>query len=177
MSWVLYEFSRPKINTILRAAWVCDKILICDYSNETSSALFIGDWLLEEWKLKFMLASESWFPVDEKGVVTIGLNKPKGFWKSSSSSSSSSLLLLIIYPSMNSPTISYPQLFVAPLFLFLCIQMGGYYVLFKNEQEYIIRFKNSRRSREFLKLIIQDCEFFERLQNLWYRSTHSCTNI
>ena len=75
MSWVLYEFSRPKINTILRAAWVCDKILICDYSNETSSALFIGDWLLEEWKLKFMLASESWFPVDEKkGVVTIGLN-------------------------------------------------------------------------------------------------------
>ena len=27
-----------------------------------------------------MLASESWFPVDEKkGVVTIGLNKPKGF--------------------------------------------------------------------------------------------------
>ena len=78
---------------------------------------------------------------------------------------------------MNSPTISYPQLFVAPLFLFLCIQMGGYYVLFKNEQEYIIRFKNSRRSREFLKLIIQDCEFFERLQNLQCRSTHSCTNI
>ena len=26
-------------------------------------------------------------------------------------------------------------------------------------------------------LIIQDCEFFERPQNLWYRSTHSCTNI
>ena len=131
MSWVLYEFSRPKINTMLRAAWICDKILICDYSNETSSALFIGkrdlvigDWLLEKWKLKFMLASVSWFPVDEKkGVVTIGLNKPKGFWKSSSSS----LLLLINYPSMNSPTISYPQLFMAPLFLFLCIQMGGYY--------------------------------------------------
>ena len=102
MSWVLYEFSRPKINAILRAAWVCDKILICDYSNETSSALFIGDWLLEKWKLKSMLASESWFPVDEKkDVVTIGLNKPKGFWKSSSSSSS----LLINYLSMNSPTI------------------------------------------------------------------------
>ena len=152
MSWVLYEFSRPKINTILRAAWVCDKILICGYSNETSSALFIGDWLLEEWKLKFMLASESWFPVDEKkGVVTIGLNKPKGFWKSSSSSSSSSssLLLLIIYPSMNSPTISYPQLFVAPLFLFLCIQMGGYYVLFKNEQEYIIGLKTQGEAENF----------------------------
>ena len=25
-----------------------DKILICDYSNETYSALFIGDWLLEK---------------------------------------------------------------------------------------------------------------------------------
>ena len=75
MSWVLYEFSHPKINAILRAARVCDKIVICDYSNETSSALFIGDWLLEKWKLKFMLARESWFPVDEKkGVVTIGLN-------------------------------------------------------------------------------------------------------
>ena len=161
MSWVLYEFSRPKIKAKLRAAWVCDKILIRDHSNETSSALFIGDWLLEKWKLKSMLASESWFPVDEKkGVVTIGLNKPKGFWKSSSSSSSS-LLLLINYPSMNSPTISYPQLFMAPLFLFLCIQMGGYYVLFKNEQE----------------CLIHDCEFFEWLQNLWYTSTHSCTNI
>ena len=66
---VLYEFSRPKINAIVRAAWVCDKILICDYSNETSSALFIGDWLLEKWKLKFMLASVSWFPVDEQKRV------------------------------------------------------------------------------------------------------------
>ena len=28
-----------------------------------------------------------------------------------------------------------------------------------------------------LNLIIQDCECFERLQNLCYRSTHSCTNI
>ena len=103
MSWVLYEFSRPKINAKLRAAWVCDKILIRDHSNETSSALFIGDWLLEKWKLKSLLASESWFPVDEKkGVVTIGLNKPKSFWKSSSSSSSS---LLINYLSMSSPTI------------------------------------------------------------------------
>ena len=30
---------------------------------------------------------------------------------------------------------------------------------------------------EFLNLIIQDCECFERLQNVCYRSTHSCTNI
>ena len=172
MSWVLYEFFRPKINAILPAAWVCDKILPCDYSNETSSALFIGDWLkVEVYVSKCKLVSRGW---KKKGVVTIALNKPKGFWKSSSSSSS---LLLINYPSMNSPTISYPQLFMALLFLFLCIQMGSFYVLFKNEQECIIRFKNSRRSREFLKLIIHDCELFERLQNLWYRSTHSCTNI
>ena len=42
----------------------------------------------------------------------------------------------------------------------------------------IISFKNSRQSRwEFLNLIIHDCEFLERLENLWYRSTHSCTNI
>ena len=27
---------------------------------------------------------------------------------------------------------------------------------------------------EFLYLIIHDCEFFDQLQNLWYRSTHSC---
>ena len=48
----------------------------------------------------------------------------------------------------------------------------------KNEQECIIRFKNSRVfRREFLNLIIHNCKFFERLQNVWYRSTHSCTNI
>ena len=29
----------------------------------------------------------------------------------------------------------------------------------------------------FFNLIIHSREFFERLQNLWYRSTHSCTNI
>ena len=29
----------------------------------------------------------------------------------------------------------------------------------------------------FFNLIIHPREFFERLQNLWYRSTHSCTNI
>ena len=34
----------------------------------------------------------------------------------------------------------------------------------KNEQECIISFENSGRSREFLYLIIHDCEFFERLQ-------------
>ena len=95
------QYCAPPESVILR-------ILICGYSNETSSALFIGDWLLEKWKLKFILASESWFPVDEKkSVETIGLNKLKGFWKSSSSSSSSSsslllLLLLINYLSMNS---------------------------------------------------------------------------
>ena len=48
----------------------------------------------------------------------------------------------------------------------------------KNEQECIIRFKNSRVfRREFLNLIIHNCKFFERLQNVWYRWTHSCTNI
>ena len=36
----------------------------------------------------------------------------------------------------------------------------------KNEQECIISFKNSRRRREFLNLIIHHCEFFERPQNL-----------
>ena len=30
---------------------------------------------------------------------------------------------------------------------------------------------------EFLNLIIHDCEFYEQLQNLRYRSTHSCTKI
>ena len=35
----------------------------------------------------------------------------------------------------------------------------------KNEQSCIFRFKNSRRSREFLNVIIPDCEVFERLQN------------
>ena len=45
--------------------------------------------------------------------------------------------------------------------------------LIKREGVYIIRFKNSRRSREFLQLMIHDCEFLERLQNLWYRSNHS----
>ena len=45
---------------------------------------------------------------------------------------------------------------------------GGFNVLFK---------KTNRMCLEFLKLIIHDLEFFERLQNLWYRSTHSCTNI
>ena len=39
-------------------------------------------------------------------------------------------------------------------------------VLFKNEQEFTIPFKNSWRSQEFLHLIIHNCEFFERLQNL-----------
>ena len=33
----------------------------------------------------------------------------------------------------------------------------------KNEQKCIIRFENSRRNREFLNLIIHDCQFFERL--------------
>ena len=36
----------------------------------------------------------------------------------------------------------------------------------KKEQDCTIRFKNSGRSREFLHLIIHDCGFFERLQNL-----------
>ena len=36
----------------------------------------------------------------------------------------------------------------------------------KKEQDCTIRFKNSGRSREFLRLIIHDCGFFERLQNL-----------
>ena len=53
----------------------------------------------------------------------------------------------------------------------------SYYVLLKNKQECsIISFKNSMQSREFLNLIIHDWEFFEWLQNLRYRSTHSCTN-
>ena len=43
----------------------------------------------------------------------------------------------------------------------------------KNEQECIIRSKNSRQSQEFSHLIIRNCQFFERLQNLWYRSTVS----
>ena len=47
----------------------------------------------------------------------------------------------------------------------------------KNEKECNIRFKKSTPNREFLHLIIHDCEFLERLQNLWYRSTHSCPNI
>ena len=172
MSWVLYEFSRPKINAKLRAAWVCDKILSRDHSNETSSALFIGDWLLEKWKLKSMLASESWFPVDEKkGVVTIGLNKPKGFWKSSSSSSSSSLF--------NEQSHYYSLIlnYLWLLYFYSFVSKWAVFMWFKNEQECIIRFENSRRSREFLNLLIHDCEFFERLQNLWYRSTYSCTNI
>ena len=43
----------------------------------------------------------------------------------------------------------------------------------KNEHKCIfIRFKNSRRIQEFLHLIIHDYEFFERLQNHWYRSTY-----
>ena len=50
---------------------------------------------------------------------------------------------------MNSPTISYPQLFMAPLFLFLYIQMGGFYVLFKNEQECIIRLKTQGEVESF----------------------------
>ena len=37
------------------------------------------------------------------------------------------------------------------------------YCVKKNEQEYNIRFKNSRPSREFLQLIMHDCEFFERI--------------
>ena len=51
------------------------------------------------------------------------------------------------------------------------------YCMEKNEQECNIRFKNSRPSREFLHLAMRDCECFERLQNLWYRWTLSCTNI
>ena len=52
----------------------------------------------------------------------------------------------------------------------------------KNEQECIIRFKNSRRRGEFLHLIIQDCEFFQTAskieisdfdQAIW----NSCTKI
>ena len=39
-------------------------------------------------------------------------------------------------------------------------------VLFKNQQECIIRLKNSRQSRVFLNLIIHNCEIFERLQTL-----------
>ena len=48
-------------------------------------------------------------------------------------------------------------------------QQNIYVVLFKNEQESIIRFKNinSGLSRQFLDLIIiHSCSFFERLQNL-----------
>ena len=48
--------------------------------------------------------------------------------------------------------------------------LWAFFVLFKNEQECIVIFKNSRRSREFTNLIIYDYEFFERLQNLWYIS-------
>ena len=33
----------------------------------------------------------------------------------------------------------------------------------------IIRFKNSRQSREFLNLIIHNCEFFERLQKYAFK--------
>ena len=55
------------------------------------------------------------------------------------------------------------------------------FVLFKKQastrQSCIIRFKNLRQRREFLPLIIHDCEFVEWLQNLSYRLTHSCTNI
>ena len=47
----------------------------------------------------------------------------------------------------------------------------------KNEQEHIIRFKNARWSQEFLRLKIHDCDLFDWLQNLRYRSTHSSTNI
>ena len=38
--------------------------------------------------------------------------------------------------------------------------MRDSYVMFKNEHECIIRFKNSRQSQDFLNLIIQDCKFF-----------------
>ena len=39
-----------------------------------------------------------------------------------------------------------------------------------NKQEHIIRFKNSRRGREFLHLIIHDCrEFFERLHKCAFK--------
>ena len=37
------------------------------------------------------------------------------------------------------------------------------FVLFKKTSRSVL---NSTRSREFLNLIIHDCEFFERLQNL-----------
>ena len=56
-----------------------------------------------------------------------------------------------------------------------CMALPIKYCL-KNEQERIISFKNARWSQEFLCLIMLDCDFFDRLQNLWYRSTHSCTN-
>ena len=41
----------------------------------------------------------------------------------------------------------------------------------------IIRFKNFRFRLEFSNLTVHSCSFFERLQNLWYRSTRSCTKI
>ena len=41
----------------------------------------------------------------------------------------------------------------------------------------IIRFKNFRFRLEFSNLIVHSCSFFERLQNLWYRWTRSCTKI
>ena len=43
---------------------------------------------------------------------------------------------------------------------------GMIFALFKKQADGFIRFKNSRRTREFLHLIIHDCEFFEQLQNL-----------
>ena len=43
---------------------------------------------------------------------------------------------------------------------------GMIFALFKKQADGFIRFKNSRRTREFLHFIIHDCEFFEQLQNL-----------
>ena len=53
-------------------------------------------------------------------------------------------------------------LFGLPKYRINRLQLVVKYCL-KNEQECIIRFQNSKRSRELLHLIIHDCEFFEQL--------------
>ena len=53
----------------------------------------------------------------------------------------------------------------SPLSLF--VQQESIKYCLKNEQECIIRFKNSRVfRREVLNLIIHNCKFIERLQNV-----------
>ena len=47
-------------------------------------------------------------------------------------------------------------------------QLIYYYVLLKKRAGMCFWVKSSRRSREFLLLVIHDYEFFERLYNLWY---------